>query len=276
MKIFKLIAIWGAGLLITLLAAKYQRTTGPTYPFSTTVHLNEREYELEFIRSGSITKDAEITMEIGDPNVAATLIFRKFPTNDSYQSIEFNRNDGQLIAALPKQPMAGKLQYYVEFLDGDKKIRIPNQVIRFKGDVPYGVLIPHILFMFLTMFLSNVSGLLSTFGLKQFKPVALFTFWALLLGGMILGPVVQKFAFNEYWAGIPFGWDLTDNKTLIAFLFWVVAILANRKTPSRIWVIVASIVTLIIFAIPHSMFGSELNPETGEIIQGMINLKLFF
>ena len=27
----------------------------------------------------------------------------------------------------------------------------------------------------------------------------------------------------------PFGWDLTDNKTLIALIFWILAVVMNRK-----------------------------------------------
>ena len=38
----------------------------------------------------------------------------------------------------------------------------------------------------------------------------------LAVGGFILGPLVQNYAFGELWTGVPFGWDLTDNKTLIA------------------------------------------------------------
>ena len=90
------------------------------------------------------------------------------------------------------------------------------------------------------------------------------------MGGLILGPIVQKYAFNEWWAGIPFGWDLTDNKTLIAILVWLMALEMLRKKSSAFWVVVASIVTMVIFAIPHSMFGSQLDPETGKIIQGSI------
>jgi hypothetical protein len=47
---------------------------------------------------------------------------------------------------------------------------------------------------------------------------------------MILGPVVQKFAFGEYWTGFPFGTDLTDNKTLIAFIGWIIALVAVFKS----------------------------------------------
>ena len=85
---------------------------------------------------------------------------------------------------------------------------------------------------------------------------------------MILGPIVQKYAFGEFWAGIPYGWDLTDNKTLIAFVAWIVAIVFNRKKQKRWLIVVAALVTIIIFSIPHSMYGSELNYQTGTIQQG--------
>ena len=49
----------------------------------------------------------------------------------------------------------------------------------------------------------------------------------LFAGGMILGPVVQNFAFGELWTSVPFSWDLTDNKTLVAFTFWIIAVTGN-------------------------------------------------
>ena len=94
------------------------------------------------------------------------------------------------------------------------------------------------------------------------------TFGLLLIGGMILGPFVQKFAFGEFWTGVPFGWDLTDNKTLIAFVAWVIALAANLKKFRPGYLIAAAIVTLAIFSIPHSMFGSELNHTTGTVTTG--------
>ena len=48
----------------------------------------------------------------------------------------------------------------------------------------------------------------------------------------------------------------------------------NRKKERPAYTIVASIVMLLVYSIPHSMFGSQLNPETGEIIQGWIQLFL--
>lgn len=103
-----------------------------------------------------------------------------------------------------------------------------------------------------------------------------FTFGCLLLGGMILGPVVQLYAFGDLWTGIPFGWDLTDNKTLIAFLFWIAAVIMNRRKERPVYTIIAAVLLLLIYSIPHSMFGSQLDYNTGNVTQGMImNLFVF-
>ena len=93
---------------------------------------------------------------------------------------------------------------------------------------------------------------------------------------MILGPVVQLYAFGDLWTGIPFGWDLTDNKTLIAFLFWVLAVAMNWKKSRPAYTVIAAVVLLLIYSIPHSMFGSQLDYNTGTVTQGMImNLWVF-
>jgi hypothetical protein len=55
------------------------------------------------------------------------------------------------------------------------------------------------------------------------------------------------------------GFDLTDNKTLIAMLGWVAALIAGRGSkPARAWIVAASVLMLVVFMIPHSLFGSEL------------------
>ena len=62
--------------------------------------------------------------------------------------------------------------------------------------------------------------------------------------------------------------DLTDNKTLIAVIFWIIAFFANRKKQRPVWIIIASIVMLMIYLIPHSMFGSEFNYDAGKVVTG--------
>jgi len=80
---------------------------------------------------------------------------------------------------------------------------------------------------------------------------------------MILGPIVQKYAFGDLWTGFPFGYDLTDNKVLIAVVFWVAAFFLKKK--SKWWVLAAAVIMLIIYLIPHSVLGSELDYDSGKM-----------
>ena len=94
------------------------------------------------------------------------------------------------------------------------------------------------------------------------------------IGGIVLGPIVQYYAFGDFWTGIPFGWDLTDNKTLIALIFWILAVIMNRKKERPLYTILAAVILLIVFSIPHSLFGSQLDYASGKVTQGII-LNLF-
>ena len=45
-----------------------------------------------------------------------------------------------------------------------------------------------------------------------------------------------------------------------AWLVWVAAWIAQRRRPASAgaWAVTAAVITLVVFAIPHSMFGSEI------------------
>ena len=178
-----------------------------------------------------------------------------------------------LFADIPQQPPAGKLQYYIEVTDNSGTRELLKEqpvVIRFKGAVPGSILLPHILIMFIAMMFSTAAGLAAVFRMPVFKKYGIWTLILLAAGGMILGPLVQKYAFGALWTGIPFGWDLTDNKTLIAFIFWILAVLLNRKKDKPLVTVLAAFILLLVYSIPHSLFGSELDYSSNQVIQGFI------
>ncbi len=80
----------------------------------------------------------------------------------------------------------------------------------------------------------------------------------LFLGGFVLGPIVQKYSFGVFWSGIPIGFDLTDNKTLIALVLWIGVLYLMRKgRQARTWTVAAAVLLMVIYSIPHSVLGSE-------------------
>ena len=111
---------------------------------------------------------------------------------------------------------------------------------------------------------------------KKHKTFGIIAFACLLVGGLILGPVIQHYAFGQAWTGIPLGWDLTDNKTLFAIIAWIIALYANSKNNKPKYTLAAAIVLLLIYSIPHSMFGSELDYSSGKIISGYISNYFLF
>lgn len=263
---------------ITFGAIIYQRSTGPTYPKKVEAEIDGVNYKFKLIRSHGGESDCPLVFNIADPLVTGTVTYRMFPTRDDWTTREMLRENENLVGYLPNQPPAGKLEYKIEFRKGDQVYPLHEAnatVIRFKGDVPALILAPHVILMFIAMFLSNLTGVMAFFRYGRYRRLAVWTLVLLGLGGMVIGPWVQWHAFGEAWAGVPFAWDLTDNKTLVAFLFWILAVVMNRKQAKPGYIIAASLVMLIIYLIPHSMYGSQLDPETGKIIQGFITLKIW-
>jgi len=255
--------LWILAFLITVFAAGYQRRTGPTYPLDGAVMIDGNSIDYELLRSHGGEGDQPVAITAPDTAIAGVVVYKRYKSNDDWSQMPMSRQGAKLVAALPHQPPAGKLEYHVELKKADKTFIIPddeNVVTRFKGNVPGWILAPHILFIFLSMLFAARAGLQS---LRDEAPVmGLMTtsIILLVLGGFIFGPIVQKYAFGAYWTGFPFGMDLTDNKTLIALAGWIAAFFLVKRNPKmRLAVLGASIIMFSIFMIPHSMHGSELD-----------------
>ena len=255
--------IWTLVVIITLVSAVYQRVTGPSYPSRGNVSIGDENVSFKLLRTSTTDIDAPVKIEVHDQNVNGTVEYRRYRSADPWTQIVMQRNQNDLETTLPRQPASGKLMYFVYLEKEGQKVSLTHEIpviLRYKGDVPPWILIPHIIIMFIAILFSNLSAMevLTKRGhpyLSMLSTIAL-----LFLGGLILGPLVQKYAFGEFWAGIPFGYDLTDNKTLIAMLGWLFAWWKNRKEKNQLgWIVFASILTLAVYLIPHSLFGSELD-----------------
>jgi hypothetical protein len=259
----KSILLWLIAFVLTVLTAVYQRMTGPTYPISGEAKIGNKIINYKLDRTHGGEGDHPIEINVEDKKVCGELVWKRYKTNDEWSSVEMKRKDKKLIAFLPHQPPAGKLVYHVILQKGNEAVSLPENgevIIRFKGDVPIFFLIPHIIFIFGAMLLSTRTGLEFFNEGKKFKLLTILTFIFVIIGGFIFGPIVQKYAFDAFWTGFPFGHDLTDNKILIGFIGWLLALIALYKfTNPKRWIVFASILMFIIFLIPHSLLGSELN-----------------
>ena len=261
------VILWIAALIFTLGSAYYQRTTGPTYPIRGKVQIGNETIKYKLIRTYGGPDNAEISFDEPTGKINGIFTYKRFKSFDEWTEVSMVNMGGKLVAYVPHQPPAGKVEYFITLTDGTNTVELTEEpvIIRFKGDVPAYVLIPHVLLMFLAMLFSTRTGFeVIAKGSRTFR-FSLYTTIFLLIGGLILGPVVQKYAFGAYWTGWPmkgifnFG-DMTDNKTAVAFIFWLVALYMLWKNPEkRGWALVAAIVLFLVYMIPHSMLGSEID-----------------
>jgi hypothetical protein len=280
---------WIFAIVFTLAAAEYQKMTGPTYPVKGTAQFDGKNIRYELIRTAENDEDARIILTVPDTAVKASIIFKRYLSHDSLTTAPMSRSvdtafdhsfsnlwklitkqprsyhlDSNLVFMMPKQPAAGKMQYKIMLSKGSEQLTLGKKddfvVMRFKGPVPLYILLPHILCMFLGLLFSTRTAIEALIrGAKTYR-YAIWTLVFLIPGGLILGPFVQKYAFGAYWTGWPFGHDLTDNKTLVMVLAWVFAVFKLRKDPTnRVWPVVAAFLVLIVYLIPHSTLGSEID-----------------
>ncbi len=268
----KKVLLWTLAVIITLAAAVYQRVTGPTYPVDGSIDVDSRTVTYSLPRSHNGDGDQLVAVKIGNAPIAGTLHYKRYQVDEPFYHQDMLQEGDSLYEFLPHQPPAGKLEYYVTLNLPDSTVYLPGQetvVIRYTGAVPLGILIAHIFFIFMGMLWSNRTGLEALTAKPNTKSLTIVTVVLLFVGGLIFGPIVQKLAFGDLWTGVPFGWDLTDNKTLIFVVVWGIALWRHRYSANpRYIVLAAALVTIIMYLIPHSVLGSTLDYNTGEVTTG--------
>jgi hypothetical protein len=277
MKLFSNILIWLFAVLLTAAVLMYQRLTGPTYPMRGNIEIGSSNISFALLRSWgnekheADRKGARISLDAEDHGISGMIRYKRLGTDDDWTYVTMQREGDELYAMLPAQPSAGKLLYYVVLEKGGRSYELTDDavVIRFKGYIPSWIPLPHVLLIFIALLFSTMTAVEA---LKRGKRVMLYTILTLstmLVGGLIMGPVMQKYAFGAFWTGWPLGQDLTDNKTLVAFIVWLIAFFVLLKRPgNRFWPVFAAVVTLLVFVIPHSMLGSEFDYSSGEVVTG--------
>lgn len=252
----KTVLFWILAVVLTIASAVYQRVTGPTYPISGSVNLAGEKISYKLERSQETTGDYLIEINTGDESVSGVLYWRRFQSGDNFTAVQMTPGK-TLSAALPVQKRLQKLDYYIELTKDNSTVTIPTDkmiTIRFKDPVPIWILIPHIFAMFFAMMLSNRTGLEFFNKEPKLEKLTLWTIIVLFIGGFPLGFAMNGFAFGDMWGGWPFGTDVTDNKTQIAFIFWLIALFMVKKNKyPKLAVLLAALIMFAVYMIPHSV-----------------------
>lgn len=253
----KSILFWIIAFLITAGSAVYQRVTGPTYPKSGMVTFEGKNIEYKFERSHISSSNYVVELKTGDASIKGILKWRRnYKEREPFTEVEMTGTD-ILRAEIPAQAPLEKVQYLIELRKDKETVMVPADkpiIMRFKGDVPLWILIPHIFAMFFAMMLSTRCGL-EVFNKKpNLISLTRWTIIVLFIGGFLLGFLMNHFAFGQLWGGVPVGNDITDNKTLIAFAGWLLAFyLIKKNAQPKLFALLAALLTMLVYSIPHSV-----------------------
>jgi len=246
--------LWVLAFVVMVVAVVYQRRLGPTYPLKGNAQIAGQRLDYSLPRSAENTGDARVV--IPDPGQQARVLWRRYPSHDPFTVVIMAPEEigGKkiLTANIPPQEAAGKIEYKLEI--GNESLPNTGTVImRFKGAVSPTVLLLHIVLMFAAMLTSTRAGLGAVFGATE-KVLPWVTLGLVLVGGIFFGALVAKAAFGTYWGGWPYGWDMTDNKTLLMFLAWLAAcLLLPVAEARRMALVAAAALTIVVYLIPHSL-----------------------
>lgn len=215
----------------------------------------------------------------GDRAVESFVLYRVGREEELHAVPMTGMGEGVWRAVLPEYEKGTKIYYTITLHDGEEAVaNIPEEsgstlFIKYKGKVSTVVLILHIIFMFASFYfmIQSFWSALGILGGRDWKGEAVgHARWVLIssfIGGWPLGFILNYQAFGVVWEGFPFGYDITDNKTQIMFVFWLVSLLLVRgsflgRGEDRDWLgsrgfavalIFSFVVSLLLFIVPHSL-----------------------
>ena len=66
-----------------------------------------------------------MAIHVPDAAVTGTVVWRRFPTEDPWSRLPLERDGEVLRSAIPRQGMAGKVEYHVELAKNGTKVEVP-------------------------------------------------------------------------------------------------------------------------------------------------------
>jgi len=274
----RVILIWILAFILTAAFLVWQKISGPTYEKRFDTEVAGTRIKGQLLRTHSINAEMPVVIYVRESAGAGTGVWRRFPTEDPWKRLPMERDGEVLRSTIDRQGMAGKVEYHVELAKDGHTVKVPPgeaAVARFKGDVPNTILILHVFAIVVAFLFSTGAGFEALTNGPALKQLSRITFGFIVVGGLILCPIVQKYAFDAFWTGWPLGEDLTDNKLAVGALLWLMAVVKSRNAgpgnpAGKWWAVLAMLVIFVIFSIPHSIHGSTLDYESGEQIQAAV------
>jgi len=201
------------------------------------------------------------------------------PSNEIQARGMWEIRKGLYEARLPEYEKGTEIRYWITASNvAGTRVRIPADpkklcTLKYKGEASSVVVGAHIAFMFGAFFFMVMSFLAAIDILRDRedkKNAVRAARWVLVtsfIGGWPLGLILNYQTFGPIWEGFPFGYDITDNKTQVIFVFWLASMLLVRgsffgrgeekdrlgRKAFALSIVACFVVSLALFILPHSI-----------------------
>lgn len=202
---------------------------------------------------------------------------------------------GLYVSELRTGARGGRLFYYFDIRDGVGGLRArftPSAggtfLMRYTGTVPVMVLAGHLLSIATAIFCITMAALYAfqlLLGGTDVQQIARYIFWAavaVFMGGYPFGIAMRWYFDGRLWEAVPFGTDVTDNKTQLLFVYILFVWLSLLKPFSRdrggfdllsprtvgMLSVGAFAMMIVVYLVPHS---TQYDPDlTKQVSYGFI------
>jgi hypothetical protein len=256
-------------VVLTLVVLFLSRYFGPNRKYTVETKLDGVTLSHKAPRGKEGEGPAELTLVVTGSQAAdfSAELVGQVKGTESWERLDPARvEDGNYVFEVPSKPWTTRYFYRFEARQGGNTVTLARQngdpmMVKFKGSVPAWIVTCHVLGMFggfLLLILSVFYALELARGKNENRTAGRLAWWSwivLFIGAVPFGIPMNYYAFNVYWEAFPFGGDVTDNKSQIALIIWLLAVLGlsfRRGRKTGLAVVLAGILVLAIFLIPHS------------------------
>lgn len=243
--------LWISAAIITFLAGYIQNRTSSTYPVSGTIGIDGQKVSYQFKKICSNKSDYLIMIRSDVENLKGIFSWRIGDKNKCWQIDTMKYSEKNLIENIPKQPALTKVEYTVKLIHNNREYFIPKKEInniKFLGTVPLTIEIHFYLTLFIGIVLAFRSGLEYFKEKPRLRLYSIFSLIAFFSCAMIFAPVKRAYEMGIIGKTVPTLGELFDGWLIALFLLGILnLILISYSKYPRIWIMIASILTLIIF-----------------------------
>ncbi len=251
--------IWVFTVIVVLGGLIFQRVTAPSYPLEVVREVEGRTIRASLGRSSIGSEGQRVVIEGTSPDWEGDLLWRSVKTGGSFNRDPLRNLGAMRIGTIPPQARGESVEYRIELTIDHSIVRLPVQgtvITRFKGSSPAWVIVGHVLLIYCGLLFGTKAGLDALNLDNRSHLFARLSLLLFIMGGFVFGPLLKWFAYGRLWSGPPMGTDSTDIKVLALAVAWTLPVvfrLIHRQ--ARPWILLASLLSILAFLMPHTTLG---------------------